>query len=173
MVTYFRKQQNEAETEDETPTPVVEEKRYSENNYSLKYGELKMKRDYAPDTIWHCTRLHITSITHREYIPCELEGARQCHDIQDIKIKFVAHGYDPEATNYFVSADKVNGDDVILHFKLEDKEFVCKCYVTEYSYNVAKRKMVVQFTTRVADNNVDWELHEVLKKLGECIEELY
>ena len=144
----------------------------SENKYSLKSVELKMKRDHAPDTLWYCTKLHITSITHREYNPCELEGTRQWHDIQDIKIKFVAHGYDPEATNYFVSADKVNGDDVIIHFKLEDKEFVYKCYVTEYSYNVAKRKMVVWFTTRVADNNVDWELHEVLKKIGESKEEI-
>jgi hypothetical protein len=147
-------------------------RQYSENNYSLEYGELKMKRDHAPDTIWHCTRLHITSITHREYTPLELEGAGQFHEIQDIKIKFVAHGYDPEATNYFVSADKINGDDVILHFKLEDKEFVCKCYVAEYSYIVAKRKMVVWFATRVADNNVDWELHEVLKKIGESTEEI-
>jgi len=151
----------------------MNKRQYSENNYSLKYDELKMKRDYAPDTLWHCTRLHITSITHRDYIPCEFEGARQWHDIQDINIKLVTHGYDPEATLSFVSADKVSGGDVILHFKLEDKEFVCKCYVTKYSYDVAKRKMVVWFATRVADSNVDWELHEVLKKLGESREESY
>ena len=147
-------------------------RQYSENKYS-GYVELKMKRDYAPDTIWHCPKLHITSIIHREHKPCELEGARQYHDIQDINIKFVATGYDPEATTYFVSADKVNGDTVILHFKLEDKDFVLKCYVIEYSYNVAKRKIVVWFTTRVADNNVDWELHEILKKLGDSKVELY
>lgn len=149
---------------------------YSENNYSLmystEYGKLKIKRDYAPDTLWHCNKLHITSIFRREHKPCELEGAKQWHDIQDINIKFVAHGYDPEATSYFVSADKVNGNDVSLYFKLEDKEFVCKCYVTEYSYNVAKRKMVVWFTTRVADDNVDWELHKVLKRLGDSKVEL-